>query len=196
ASGSGNPDGCGQPSAATTAVAACSADSVPAIKTHLTPELPLDASGNPANVAAAPNVIADTNPPVAGLRADQPTSLAQALAGASALLPAPLPAQKDYIILITDNFSNASLNEKAADSNDCGGTAQDQVTAAATMATNLFNGAKGIETLVVAMGAATNGVSVDRADILAHAGTGQAAVPNRCTPSDPTARCKDAFIVE
>src|SRR4029078_5432402 len=54
----------------------------------------------------------------------------------------------------------------------------------------------GIETLVVAMGAATNGVSVDRADILAHAGTGQAAVPTRCTPSDPTARCKDAFIVE
>ena len=196
ASGSGNPDGCGQPTAAATAVAACSADSVPAIKTHLTPELPLDASGNPANVAGTPNVIADTNPPVAGLRADQPTSLAQALAGASALLPAPLPAQKDYIILITDNFSNASLNEKAADSNDCGGTAQDQVTAAATMAKNLFNGAKGIETLVVAMGAATNGVSVDRADILAHAGTGQAATPNRCTPSDPTARCKDAFIVE
>jgi hypothetical protein len=36
ASGGGNPDGCGQPAAATTAVAACSADSVPAIKTHLT----------------------------------------------------------------------------------------------------------------------------------------------------------------
>jgi hypothetical protein len=63
-------------------------------------------------VASAPNVIADTNPPVAGLRADQPTSLAQALAGASALLPAPLPAQKDYIILITDNFSDASITRR------------------------------------------------------------------------------------
>lgn len=192
----GNPDGCGQASAATTVVAACTADSVPAIKTHLTVELPLDANGNPANVAAAPAVIADTNTPVAGLRADQPTSLAQALAGASAFLPSPLAAQKDYILLITDNFSNASLNEKAADSNDCGGTALDQVTAAANVATNLFNGAKAIETLVVALGSATNGVSADRANILAHAGTGQLPVPNRCTPSDPTARCKDAFIVE
>ena len=194
ASGGGNPNGCGQAAAATTVVAACTADSVPTIKTHLTPELPLDANGNPANVAAAPAIIEDTNPPVAGLRADQPTSLAQAMAAASTFLPSPLAAQKDYIILITDNFSNASLNEKAADSNDCGGTADDQVKAAAAMATNLFNGAKSIETLVVALGSTSNGVSVDRANIIAHAGTGQPAVANLCTPSDPTARCRDAFV--
>lgn len=196
ASGGGNPNGCGQAPAATTLVAGCNADSVPAIKLHLQPELSLDANGNPTNVASAPSIIEDTNPPVVGLRADQPTSLAKALAAASGFLPSPLPAQKDYIILITDNFSNASLNEKAADSNDCGGTALDQVTAAAAVATNLFNSAKGIETLVVAMGSASTGVGADRANIIAHAGTGQPAVPNLCTPSDPTARCRDAFIAE
>jgi hypothetical protein len=196
AAGGGNPDGCGQPTAAATAVAACSADSVPTIKTHLALELPLDANGNPANVAGAPTVIEDTNTPVAGLRADQPTSLAQALAGASAFLPTPLASQKDYIILITDNFSDASLTESAVNLNSCGGTALDQVTAAATMAKNLFNGAKGIETLVVALGSANNGVGVDRANIIAHAGTGQPAAPNLCTPSDPTARCRDAFVAQ
>ena len=195
-SGGGNPDGCGQAPAATTVVAGCTADSVPAIKLHLRPELSLDANGNPTNVAAAPNVIADTNPPVVGLRADQPTSLAQALAGASAFLPTPLAAQKDYILLITDNFSNASLTEKAVDSHDCGGTALDQVIAAASVAQNLFNGAKSIETLVVALGSASTGVGADRANIVAHAGTGGGPNPDFCTPSDPTARCKDAFIAE
>jgi len=194
ATGGGNPDGCGQASAAATPVAACTADSVPDIKLHLRPELLLDANGNPTNVAAAPAVIADTNPAVVGLRADQPTSLSEALAAAGGFLPSPLAAQKDYIILITDNFSTASLNEKAADAHDCGGTAQDEVLQAAAVAQGLFTGGKAIETLVVALGSASNGVSVDRANILAHAGTGGGLVPNLCTPSDPTARCKDAFV--
>ena len=46
------------------------------------------------------------------------------------------------------------------------------------------------------LGSANSSVSVDRANIIAHAGTGQTAVPNLCTPSDPTARCRDAFVAQ
>jgi len=194
-SGGASPSGCGQAAAAATAVAACTADSVPAIKDHLRPELLLDANGNPTNVSGAPAIIEDTNPPVVGLRADQPTSIDQALTAAAGFLPSPSVAQKDYILLITDNLSNASLDEtSAADVHPCGGTAQSQINQAAAVAQGLFNGAKKIETLVVAVGSSSNGVSLDRADLIAHSGTGYGAIVNRCTPSDPTARCKDAFI--
>ena len=191
-SGGGSPSGCGQPTAAATAVAACTADSVPAIKDHLRRELLLDANLNPTGVSGAPTVIEDTNPAVVGLRADQPSSIGPALLGAGALLPNPSAAQKDYIILITDNLSDRSLIEDP--NNACSQTAASTITQASSAAQTLNTGSKKIETLVVAVGTSANGVSVDRADVIAHAGTGSGATVNRCTPSDPTARCKDAFI--
>jgi hypothetical protein len=108
------------------------------------------------------------------------------------LLPSPAAAQKDYILLITDNLNDASLIEDP--NNACGQTAASIITQAATTAQNLFTGAKRIQTLVVAVGSSTNGVALDHADLIAHAGTGAGATTARCTPSDPTARCKDAFI--
>ena len=99
-SGGGVPTGCGQTAAAATAVAACTADSVPAIKDHLRPELLLDANGNPTNVSGAPTVIEEANPPVVGLRADQPTSVAQALGSAGIFLPTPAWVSAMMVALI------------------------------------------------------------------------------------------------
>ena len=59
---------------------------------------------------------------------------------------------------------------------------------AASVAQSLFNGANGIETLVVALGSATNGVSVDRANIIAHAGTGLVAALADAARRDDAAR--------
>jgi len=193
-SSGGAPSGCNPAPAAATPLAACTADSVPAIKDHLRPEIPLDATGNPTGLPGAPNIIEDTNLPVVGLRADQPTTLDQGLLGAANFLPNPSPAQRNYILLITDNLSDASLIEDP--SNACGLTPATAVSQAASAAQSLNTGSKRIETLVVSLGSSVNGVGVDRADIIAHSGTGAGPVAARCTPSDPTARCKDAFIAQ
>src|SRR6185295_675164 len=104
------------------------------------------------------------------------TSIDQALTAAAGFLPSPSVAQKDYILLITDNLSPTSLAEQVAPDENaphpCGGTVRNQVDQAAAVAQGLFNGAKKIETLVVAVGSTTNGVNVNYADLIAHAGTG------------------------
>jgi len=190
-------------------VALCSGDNSGAISVKMGAAAPVDSTGNPVGfpspvpAAAATNLTASFNVPVAGLREDQSTPLKGALDAIRTATPPAFPAiqatgQRNFIILVTDG-----------DDTCAGGTLDQNAVNAAKAAEDLYETFYGInghtqdfqhgaETMIIGFATA---VTPARVNVIGQGGSGAiintsnpiataAACPSGVTPT-PT--CRNAF---